>query len=78
MPASRKPASPPRADALTKATGAERYAFDELPEGCLHAGAYRPGAAPGMACARVLRVDARAALAVPGVLRVLGMRTGPH
>ena len=24
------PASPPRADALAKATGAERYAFDEI------------------------------------------------
>lgn len=63
--------SPPRADALSKATGAERYAFDVLPEGCLHAGAYRPGAALGVAHGRVRGVDASAALAVPGVLRVL-------
>ncbi len=75
MPAPPKPASPPRADALSKATGAERYAFDALPEGCLHAGAYRPGAAAGVASAiapgKVRGVDGRAALAVPGVLRVL-------
>jgi len=63
--------SPPRADALSKATGAERYAFDALPEGCLHAGAYRPGAASGIACGTVRGVDATAALAVPGVSRVL-------
>jgi CO/xanthine dehydrogenase Mo-binding subunit len=70
-------ASPPRADALSKATGAERYAFDLLPEGCLHAGAYRPGAALGIASGRVLRVDATAALAVPGVLRVLTAKDVP-
>lgn len=61
----------PRADALSKATGAERYAFDDIPEGCLHAGAYRPGVAMGMAHARIVSVDAGAALAVPGVVRVL-------
>lgn len=61
----------PRADALAKATGAERYALDQLPADCLWAGAYRPGATQGLAHARVLRVDASAALAVPGVLKVL-------
>lgn len=71
MPTPPTPTAPPRADALSKATGAERYAFDALPEGCLHAGAYRPGAAAGVASGRVRGVDARAALAVPGVLRVL-------
>ncbi|MHC1753637.1 xanthine dehydrogenase family protein molybdopterin-binding subunit [Humidesulfovibrio sp.] len=71
MPTPLKPAPAPRADALMKATGAERYAFDHAPQGCLHAGAYRPGAAAGVACGRLLRVDATAALAVPGVLRVL-------
>ncbi len=64
-------AAPPRADALAKATGSERYAFDELPEGCLHAGAFRPGADLGIASGRVRGVDATNALAVPGVLRVL-------
>jgi CO/xanthine dehydrogenase Mo-binding subunit len=65
------PARVPRADALSKAAGAERYAFDDMPEGCLHAGAYRPGASMGMAHARIVAVDRQAALAVPGVLRVL-------
>lgn len=66
-----RPACPPRADALAKATGAERYAFDHVPEGCLHAGAFRPGASLGIACGRVRGVETAAALAVPGVLRVL-------
>lgn len=64
----------PRADALSKATGAERYALDQAPAECLWAGAYRPGAALGLAHAQVLGLDeasVRAALAVPGVLRVL-------
>ncbi|MDR3641970.1 MAG: xanthine dehydrogenase family protein molybdopterin-binding subunit [Humidesulfovibrio sp.] len=69
------PPSPPRADALAKALGAERYAFDARPEGCLWAGAFRPGALfgpeGGMAHGRVRGVDTTAALAVPGVLRVL-------
>jgi len=69
--------SPPRADALSKTTGAERYAFDVLPEGCLYAGAFRPGAAAGVACGRLLCVDATAALAVPGVLRVLTAKDVP-
>ncbi|MBU1041253.1 MAG: xanthine dehydrogenase family protein molybdopterin-binding subunit [Proteobacteria bacterium] len=62
---------PPRADALAKATGAERYVLDFAPAECLSAGAYRPGAALNIAHGRVLGVDASAALAVPGVLRVL-------
>lgn len=64
-------ASAPRADALAKATGAERYALDQAPADCLWAGAFRPGAAQGLAHALVRGVDAEAALAVPGVLRVL-------
>ncbi|MDP3428216.1 MAG: molybdopterin-dependent oxidoreductase, partial [Humidesulfovibrio sp.] len=70
-----RPSSPPRADALAKATGAERYVLDLAPAECLFAGAFRPGAscgpAGGVAHGRVLGVDASAALAVPGVLRVL-------
>ena len=63
--------SPPRHDALSKAVGAERFAADLAPEGCLLAGAFRPGALLGIAHGRVRGVDATAALAVPGVLRVL-------
>ncbi len=66
-----QPGGIPRADALAKATGAERYALDLAPADCLWAGAFRPGAVQGLAHARVVRVDASAALAVPGVLRVL-------
>ncbi|GAB6126235.1 xanthine dehydrogenase family protein molybdopterin-binding subunit [Humidesulfovibrio idahonensis] len=65
------PAAPPRADALSKATGAERYVQDLAPADCLWAGAFRPGAALGIAHGRVRGVDASAALAVPGVVRVL-------
>ncbi|MHC1700248.1 MAG: xanthine dehydrogenase family protein molybdopterin-binding subunit [Humidesulfovibrio sp.] len=65
----------PRADALAKATGAERYVLDLAPAECLFAGAFRPGAssgsAGGVAHGRVLGVDASAALKTPGVLRVL-------
>jgi len=57
----------PRSDAASKARGTERYAIDHQPEGCLRAGAFRPGAVHG----RVLRVHAEAALAVPGVVKVL-------
>jgi len=64
-------ASPPRADALDKAMGRERYALDLAPADCLWAGAYRPGAAQGVAHGRLLGVDAAAALKIPGVLRVL-------
>lgn len=57
----------PRVDALSKACGAERFAADHYPEGCLWAGAFRPGAAH----ARVLAVHTAEALALPGVLQVL-------
>ncbi|MDQ7836123.1 MAG: xanthine dehydrogenase family protein molybdopterin-binding subunit [Humidesulfovibrio sp.] len=64
-----------RADALSKATGAERYALDLAPADCLFAGAFRPGApsgsSPGIAHGRVRGLDTAAALAEPGVLRVL-------
>lgn len=68
-----RPNIPPasRTDALAKATGAERYALDLAPVDCLWAGAYRPGAALGIAHGRVRGVETAAALAVPGVLRVL-------
>jgi len=56
--------SPPRHDALSKAVGAERFAADLAPEGCLHAGAFRPGALLGIAHGRVRGVDAAAD--VPG------------
>lgn len=65
--------SPPRlrADALAKATGAERFALDLAPADCLFAGAYRPGTTLNIAHGRVRGVDPSAALAVPGVLCVL-------
>jgi len=66
--------TPPRADALAKATGAERYALDLAPRDCLWAGAFRPGPALGLAHGRLRGIDAAAldaALAVPGVVRVL-------
>jgi len=65
------PPAPPRADALAKATGAERYVQDQAPADCLWAGAYRPGAGLGIAHGRLRAVDTKAALAVPGVVRVL-------
>jgi CO/xanthine dehydrogenase Mo-binding subunit len=61
----------PRADALDKALGRERYTLDLAPADCLWAGAFRPGAAQGLAHARVGAVDVSAALRIPGVLRVL-------
>ena len=65
----------PRADALAKATGTERYTLDLAPADCLFAGAFRPGApsgsSPGIAHGRLRGIDTSAALAVPGVLRVL-------
>lgn len=65
------PQPTPRVDALAKATGAERYALDLAPADCLFAGAFRPGAGQGVAHGRVRGIDTAAALAVPGVLRVL-------
>jgi len=60
-----------RADALDKALGRERYALDLAPADCLWAGAFRPGGLSGVAHGRIVRIDATAALAVPGVVRVL-------
>jgi len=60
-----------RADALAKATGAERFTLDLAPADCLFAGACRPGKALNIAHGRVRGVDASAALAVPGVVCVL-------
>ncbi len=71
----------PRADALAKATGRERYALDQAPADCLLAGAWRPGAeldeGRGLAHARVQSVDKAAALAVPGVVAVLTAQDVP-
>lgn len=76
-PASASAPDAPRAGALDKATGVERYALDQAPADCLWAGAFRPGAALGLAHGRVRGVDAKAALAVPGVLRVLSASDVP-
>lgn len=57
----------PRGDAAAKASGAERFAADCYPDGLIRAGAVRAGVASG----RLLTVNAEAALAVPGVLKVL-------
>ena len=57
-----------RVDGAAKAAGAAPYPQDlALPDGCLHAATVR---AP-VARARLRRVDAKPALAVPGVARVL-------
>jgi CO/xanthine dehydrogenase Mo-binding subunit len=56
-----------RADAAAKAAGSERYAADHYPQGLLWAGAVRAGVASG----RLRALDTRAALAVPGVIRIL-------
>lgn len=56
-----------RGDAAAKAEGRERFSADEYPERLLWAGAVRAGVASG----RLRGVDASAALAVPGVLKVL-------
>ena len=60
-----------RADAKAKAEGREPYAADIYPEGLLWAGAVRPGAIQGVAHARLLRIDTSAAVALPGVIKVL-------
>ena len=59
--------SAPRGDAAAKATGREHYAADAYPENLIWAQAARPG----VPCGRIVKVDTRAALAVPGVLKVL-------
>ncbi|MEA5115816.1 MAG: xanthine dehydrogenase family protein molybdopterin-binding subunit [Geobacteraceae bacterium] len=56
-----------RGDAPAKASGQERFASDHYPGDMVWAGAVRAGVPHG----RLLGVDAAAALAVPGVLRVL-------
>ncbi|MDD5332542.1 MAG: xanthine dehydrogenase family protein molybdopterin-binding subunit [Rhodoferax sp.] len=56
-----------RGDARAKASGTERFAADCYPDQLIWAGAVRAGVASG----RLRAVEAGAALAVPGVLRVL-------
>ena len=56
-----------RGDAVTKASGEERFSSDYFPEGLIWAAAVRAGVASG----RLLKVDATAALTLPGVLKVL-------
>ena len=64
-------ASEVRADARAKAQGREPYAADCYPGGVLWAGAVRPGARQGLAHARLLSVDTKAAAALPGVVKIL-------
>ena len=63
----------PRADALAKACGRERYAADETPPGCLWAGVRRAGIPHG----RILGLDVAAARAVPGVVAALTRQDVP-
>jgi len=56
-----------RGDAAAKAAGTEPYAADCYPQGLLWAGVVRAGVASG----RLLDVDASAAEALPGVVKVL-------
>ena len=67
----------PRADALSKAQGAERYAADTYPEGLLWVGAVRPGAAQALAHARIVHMDTQTAAALPGVFKVLTAKDVP-
>ncbi|OLN30134.1 Xanthine dehydrogenase, molybdenum binding subunit [Desulfovibrio sp. DV] len=57
----------PRADALAKATGTERYSADETPPGCLWAGVRRAGIPHGL----ITGLDVAAARSLPGVAAVL-------
>ncbi len=57
----------PRADALAKATGQERYSADCTPPDCLWAGAKRAGLPHGL----ITDLDTSAARAVPGVVAIL-------
>ena len=57
----------PRADALAKAVGIERYSADETPPGCLWAGVRRAG----LPHALIAGLDVAAAREVPGVAAVL-------
>jgi CO/xanthine dehydrogenase Mo-binding subunit len=63
----------PRADAPAKATGREIFSADLYPDDLLWAGAVRAG----VPHARLLSLDPSAALAVPGVIRVLTARDVP-
>ena len=56
-----------RGDAAAKASGTELFSADYYPDNLVWAGAVRAGVASG----RLVSVDAGAALAVPGVLKVL-------
>jgi CO/xanthine dehydrogenase Mo-binding subunit len=56
-----------RGDAVAKASGKERFSADYFPDDLIWAGAVRAGVPSG----RLLNVDATAALALPGVLKVL-------
>jgi CO/xanthine dehydrogenase Mo-binding subunit len=56
-----------RGDALAKAAGRELFSADLYPDNLVWAGAVRAGVPHG----RLLSIDATAALAVPGVLKVL-------
>jgi CO/xanthine dehydrogenase Mo-binding subunit len=62
-----------RGDAPAKASGRELFSADLYPDNLVWAGAVRAGVPHG----RLLSVDAAAALAVPGVLRVLTARDVP-
>ncbi|MYL82342.1 molybdopterin-dependent oxidoreductase [Desulfovibrio aerotolerans] len=63
----------PRADALAKAVGAERYSADVTPPGCLWAGVRRAGVAHAL----ITGLDVAAARATPGVVAVLTRRDVP-
>ncbi len=56
-----------RPDALAKVTGAEKYAADYYGENLLWAGVKRAGIAHG----RIRSIDAKAAQALPGVIKIL-------
>jgi CO/xanthine dehydrogenase Mo-binding subunit len=65
--------SVPRADAVAKVTGAEKYATDHYGEGLLWAGVRRAGVPHGL----IRSVDTTAAQALPGVVAVLTGRDVP-
>lgn len=62
-----------RGDARAKASGAEHFAADYYPDNMLWAGAVRAGVAHG----KLLSVDVSAALALPGVIKVLTAQDVP-
>ena len=63
----------PRHDGRAKVTGEAKYAGEEVPPGTLHAMVVASSIARG----RLIGLDARDALAVPGVVRVLTHRDVP-